>query len=99
MSHISPLAPSSHSSPFTALAATGGTTQETLTIAQMPSHSHTIQDTLRGSFTGGAPDYPYKYGTAGAGPIGSHGTNSQGGGQPHNNMPPYVVVNFEIIAG
>ena len=24
---------------------------------------------------------------------------SQGGGGAHNNMPPYIIVNYEVIAG
>jgi microcystin-dependent protein len=67
---------------------TAGTEQHTLTIGQMPVHDHQYEK--YGSLTG----------VGGANPIwantGTGVTAGAGGGQPHNNMPPLLVVKFII---
>lgn len=61
-----------------------------LTIDEIPSHSHNIKDTA------GENWYQYQYGDkTGYGSIPSRVdkyTKDSGGGQPHNNMPPYYVL-------
>lgn len=78
---------------------------ETVTLNQneIPSHSHTIPSTAEvgnektpaghvlsqsndgeNNFSSGNPD------------TGTMQTNNLGGSQPHNNMPPYLTVNFII---
>ena len=79
-------------STYTTLEATGGEATHTLTTQEIPSHDHTFNDTtsmvseqlqngtavrLEDICLGSTTGY----------------TSSTGGGQAHNNMPPYLVVN------
>lgn len=72
-----------------ALLSTGGEETHTLTEAEMPVHHHAISPTF------GASD-----GAAGAGyarvdsAVGGTNTTDAGGGAAHNNLPPYVAVNW-----
>lgn len=70
---------------------TGGSETHTLTIAEMPTHSHGYTSALPSLSTIVVPDEP----SAVPGP----GTTApEGGNQPHNNMPPYYVLVYGIIA-
>ena len=68
---------------------TGGESEVTLTINEMPSHNHTVKGTVgAGGYAEGVsfgnsatPGYTSYVGMAGV-----------GGGKPHNNMPPYLAV-------
>ena len=72
------------------LAEKGGEERHQLTVAEMPSHSHTLQT---------IPNYD---GTNGYWELDKMAnpetvtTSSTGGDQPHNNMQPYAVVYFII---
>lgn len=94
-----------------ALGSSGGTEEETLTINEMPSHSHTVS---KGYHYGGSSEI------GGTVNLNTYNLNSRtvrqatadeltpedfnpvnyvdlnGGGQPHNNMPPYFTLNFII---
>ena len=92
---------------FAALGTTGGEEQHTLTTDEMPAHSHTITVTTNPAeieVTNAAT-------SPSAASINDMGTGaptmftvsataaSTGGGQAHNNLPPYNTVNYIIYAG
>ena len=75
-----------------AVAATGGADSVTLTIAQMPNHSHPIQ--IR---TGKDDDnFSFNQGFSSDAPTsgGTFNSNTEGGGQSHENRPPYYALAF-----
>lgn len=86
---------------------TGGQTTVTLTSVQMPAHSHTLNAKTPGNNAapaglvwgnpGGRPA-PNFYANAPGTPqaMAPQAVSAAGGGQPHNNLMPYQVVNFCI---
>ena len=92
-------------SPY-ALGETGGEVAVTLTAAQLPVHTHTANaataggsDSPSGSvwasgIRGRSPAYTTALGSDV--PMSASAMGTSGGGQPHNNMPPYLTLNFII---
>jgi len=71
---------------------TGGAETVTLSISQMPAHNHYYG--LQVNETGQGDTWPH-----GANNGGNHfhkWTDNEGGGQAHENMPPFLVLNFII---
>jgi microcystin-dependent protein len=80
----------------------GGLESETLTNGQLPAHSHLLQaSSASGTSTSPAGNVPAAWGSnqySDATPTGAMGAAVQpnGGGLPHDNMLPFLAVNFII---
>lgn len=64
---------------------TGGEYEHTLTEAEMPSHTHDIDDRT-GNGSGGS-----RFGSPNS-PTATFPSQATGGDQPHNNLQPYIAV-------
>lgn len=85
---------------------TGGEAAVTLLTTQLPSHTHAIQSAavattanpanavLSGAARGKPPAYASYQGSAVT--MSGSAVSTAGGGQPHNNLPPYLALNFCI---
>lgn len=68
---------------------TGGETTHTLTTEEIPSHRHTTGDSGHAAYGGASGDIQSGSGWKTA--LSNINTGYTGGGQAHNNMPPYLV--------
>lgn len=78
---------------FDTLAETGGEKAVTLTEAQMPSHNHSINPAMIvGTGSGGTNNYA----PMGNNPSQAVSTFDAGSDEAHNNLQPYIVLNYII---
>lgn len=68
---------------------TGGEAEHTLTVNEMPVHSHHFDMRLNATTGGYYAQPPY---AGNNGTVNERGTKNEGGGLAHNNMPPYLTV-------
>lgn len=85
------------------LGQTGGQEIVTLTLAQIPSHTHVPMGSASVANTGapsgaawGTPRALLYSSVAPAVPMNGPAIGSTGGGQPHDNMKPYLVMTYVI---
>ena len=78
---------------FSELLKNAGEKTHQLTIAEMPTHSHKLPASPRRSESGGG-----WFQTNGSG-AGWYDSQTTGGNQPHNNMPPYRIIKFIEFVG
>jgi microcystin-dependent protein len=81
---------------------TGGEINVTLNYNQMPSHNHTVSgvsttaglEAAAGNASATSAQNPYA--TSPNAAMNANSLTQVGGSQPHNNLPPYLVMNFVI---
>jgi microcystin-dependent protein len=86
------------------LAETGGAEEITLTVSQIPSHSHPLLATTtvasdaspNGNLGGQTSTFDFYQTSPANTPMAPQSISSVGGSQPHTNFQPYLCVNFII---
>lgn len=86
------------------LAETGGAEEITLTVSQIPAHSHPLLGTTSivndanplNNVTGQTNTFDMYQSTPGGSPMAPQSISSVGGSQPHTNFQPYLCVDFII---
>jgi len=83
------------------LGAAGGSESHTLTLAQLPAHSHPLPEGVSGTPVEANPGARFRggYTNAVATSGSSTGTGNAGSGNSHNNVQPTIVLNYMIFAG
>jgi microcystin-dependent protein len=86
------------------LAVTGGAEEITLTVNQIPSHTHALLGTASivndanpaNNVTGQTNTFDLYQSTPGGQPMAAQSISSVGGSQPHTNFQPYLCIDFII---
>ena len=86
------------------LAENGGVETVTLTPSQLPAHTHAMSAAAgvghvmqpQGAFIAADRDYNAFRPAGGAAPMAAGSVASVGGSQPHDNLPPYLCINYII---
>ena len=81
-----------------ALRATGGETNHTLTLAELPEHQFGTQNGDRFIILSDSGSEVLQGGVSGYHITFEWATRTLGGGEPHNNMPPYLAQNIVVRA-
>lgn len=93
-----------HVSPDYTLGEYGGEESHALTLAELPGHTHDVKvDSKEGTSVTPAGSYPAKtsggtsaYGSTSSATMAASSIANAGGGQPHENMKPFVTLNCII---
>jgi microcystin-dependent protein len=95
-----------HFSGTHALGATGGEDSHALAVSEMPAHAHTLRASSKvaasSSPNGGVLAQPGRGATPAFAaatslvPLNPEAIGNSGGGQPHENRPPFLAMNFVI---
>jgi hypothetical protein len=75
---------------FATAGATGGAETHTLTTAQMPVHSHNLNDIYE-NYAGAGTSYFRPTRNTSSAVSDQYGVTNTGGGGAHNNLQPYIV--------
>ena len=96
MQGVVPVGKNQSDTEFAGLGQTGGEKTHALTTGELATHSHTMGTARSGGGGGTASDYPWTASNGGVTQALSGVTGDQGSGTAHNNVQPYVTLNYIV---